>query len=114
MALHGPPAGLFCRAEFVPNMNLGKEGLDAGGNQIHVVIDESATDEVYRFLTKRFENDLPKNSTPLNDLQVDSLELVETLFELEQHTGKIISNYELGCLITLGDLIQFFSEPAKK
>ena len=82
--------------------------------QINTGIDEAATVDVQGFLSMRFQGELPDEATALNDLHLDSLDLVETLFELEQHTGRTLSNLELSSLSTLGDLIRFFSPPARQ
>lgn len=44
----------------------------------------------------------------LKELNLDSLDLIESLFELEQHYGKTLSNAELASLATVGDLIKIF------
>ncbi len=75
---------------------------------------EPATDHIIDRLQRRFQHGLPDDSTALRELCLDSLELVEVLFDLEQHTGRTLSNLELSSLVTLGDLIRFFSHPAEQ
>jgi acyl carrier protein len=47
-------------------------------------------------------------STLLCELQLDSLDLIECLFELEQYYGKTLSNAEVASLATIEDLIEAF------
>ena len=88
--------------------------MDKGSAQLNSGNDVLAADYVNQYLQRRFQNRLPDSSTALSELYNDSLELVEALFDLEQRTGRTLSNLELSSLTTLGDLIRFFSHPAEQ
>ena len=88
--------------------------MDKGSAQLNSGNDVLAADYVNQYLQRRFQNRLPDSSTALSELYIDSLELVEALFDLEQRTGRTLSNLELSSLTTLGDLIRFFSHPAEQ
>jgi acyl carrier protein len=57
------------------------------------------------------QNVATDNSTPLADLGLDSLELIEAVFELEQQQGRSLSNAELAALITVDDFARLFDFP---
>jgi len=46
--------------------------------------------------------------TALSELNLNSLDLIEGLFELENCYGKVLSNAELASLVTVEDLIKVF------
>jgi acyl carrier protein len=52
--------------------------------------------------------------TVLSELNLDSLDLIEGLFELENYYGKTLSNTELASLTTVGDLEKAFCTPANQ
>lgn len=49
--------------------------------------------------------------TALSELDLDSLKLMESLFELENLYGKALSNSELAALKTVEDIVKAFSSP---
>lgn len=49
--------------------------------------------------------------TDLSELDLDSLELMESLFELENLYGKTLSNAELAALTTVEDIVKVFASP---
>jgi len=114
MAVYPTTANILLRSESVLSMHLADRHLRFPRKLLNTDIDEAATVDVQGFLSERFHGELPARTAELSDLHLDSLDLVETLFELEQHTGRTLSNLELSSLSTLGDLIQFFSTPAQK
>ena len=57
------------------------------------------------------QNVATDNSTPLADLGLDSLELIEAVFELEQQQGRSLSNAELAALITVDDFARLLDFP---
>lgn len=69
---------------------------------------EYPTTCVMRCLSKHGGETIFDQKTPLRELNLDSLDLIESLFELEQHYGKTLSNAELMALATVGDLIKAF------
>ncbi len=85
-----------------------------GSVQLTSASSDSASFHVSHHLQRHFRDRIPDSTTSLSELYPDSLELIESLFELEQQTGKTLSNLELKSLKTLGDLIRFFSAPAKR
>lgn len=52
--------------------------------------------------------ELPPSKTRLEELPLDSLELIEMLYHLEQLTGTYLSNTELASLRTVGDVVLTF------
>ncbi len=75
---------------------------------------ESETADVTHLLHKHFPLGVPASTTALSELFTDSLELIEALFELEQHTGRTLSNTELSSLLTVADLTQFFGNSTQQ
>lgn len=69
---------------------------------------EYPTTCVMRCLSKHCGETTLDRRTLLKELKLDSLDLIESLFELEQHYGKTLSNAELAALVTVGDLIKAF------
>ena len=59
-------------------------------------------------LCSRFDGSVPSEATPLSELCLDSLELIEILFELERCSGLSLSNAELDELSNVGDLMRCF------
>lgn len=53
----------------------------------------------------------PCAHTQLSDLPLDSLDLLELLFELEQHSGRTLGNRDLAALGTVGDVMRYFGIP---
>tara|TARA_B110000858_G_scaffold196515_1_gene255518 strand:+ start:24978 stop:25187 length:210 start_codon:yes stop_codon:yes gene_type:complete len=49
--------------------------------------------------------------TALSELDLDSLELMESLFELENLYGKTLSNAEIAALTTVEDIVKAFASP---
>lgn len=49
--------------------------------------------------------------TALSELNLNSLDLIESLFELENRYGKTLSNAELASLATVEDLVAVFCSP---
>ena len=47
-------------------------------------------------------------NTVLSEFNLDSLDLIESLFELENCYGKTLSNAELASLVTVEDLVNVF------
>lgn len=71
-------------------------------------VDANRASYILHCLSVNFEG-VPLNAkTALSELNLDSLELIESLFELENHYGKTLSNAELASLTTVGDLARAF------
>jgi len=49
--------------------------------------------------------------TCLSELNLDSLDLIESLFELENTYGITLTNSELASLVTVEDLVKVFCPP---
>lgn len=67
---------------------------------------------VMQCLSKYCGGEVLSRGLALNELRLDSLDLIESLFELENYYGKSLSNAELASLVTVGDLVSAF-EPAQ-
>lgn len=64
---------------------------------------------VWKCLRKHCDVQIGDESTLLSELHLDSLELIECLFELEQECGIALNNAELASLITVEDLLEVFT-----
>lgn len=64
---------------------------------------------IRRCLRRHCNLQIGDESRLLSDLRLDSLELIECVFELEQECGKTLNNAELAALLTVEDLLQAFS-----
>jgi len=66
---------------------------------------------VNRCLQKYYGEEIPPSSTLISELCLDSLDLIETLFELEQIHDKTLTNFEIASLCTIEDLVRLFAVP---
>ena len=71
----------------------------------------SSRASVVRCLQKYYREDIPHSSTPISELRLDSLDLIEALFELEQIHDRTLSNLEIASLSTIEDLVRVFATP---
>lgn len=72
---------------------------------------DSSHASVNRCLQKYYREEIPPSSTPISELHLDSLDLIETLFELEQIHDKTLTNFEIASLCTIEDLVRLFAVP---
>lgn len=69
---------------------------------------------IWEFLAAHCAEQLVDESKLLSELELDSLQLLECLFELEQRCGRTLTNRELAALTTVADLIEVFtSQPTQ-
>lgn len=64
---------------------------------------------IRRCLRRHCNLQISDESMLLSELQLDSLELIECIFELEQECGKALNNAELAALTTVADLFKAFN-----
>lgn len=77
--------------------------------------DDSPVTHVMRCLRKHCDGEYLDRETLLSDLHLGSLDLIESLFELENIYGKTLSNAELAALLTIGDLAKaFYTSPTEQ
>jgi len=69
---------------------------------------------VFMCLRKHCRGTVPDANTSLSELNLDSLDLIEGIYELENHYGTTLSNAELAKLTTVADLLGAFSTPTKQ
>ena len=72
-------------------------------------IDEHLVTSVRQCLREHCDGAIFDRETILSELNLDSLDLLESLFELETHYGKTLSNAELASLATVKDLVKVFA-----
>ena len=72
---------------------------------------EYPSTKVMQCLHKYGDEAIFDRKTALSELNLDSLDLIESLFELENHFGKTLSNEELASLATVEDIIKVFCSP---
>ena len=72
---------------------------------------DSSHASVNRCLQKYYGEEIPPSSTLISELCLDSLDLIETLFELEQIHDKSLTNFEIASLCTIEDLVRLFAVP---
>ena len=72
-------------------------------------IDEHLVTSVRQCLREHCDGAIFDRETILSELNLDSLDLLESLFELENHYGKTLSNAELASLATVKDLVKVFA-----
>ncbi|MBL4582041.1 MAG: acyl carrier protein [Gammaproteobacteria bacterium] len=63
---------------------------------------------VMKCLAKHCDGKILDQKTALSELNLDSLDLMESLFELENYYGKTLSNAELASLATVEDVVKTF------
>ncbi|MBL4572774.1 MAG: acyl carrier protein [Gammaproteobacteria bacterium] len=63
---------------------------------------------VMQCLAKHCDGEIFDQKIALSELNLDSLDLMESLFELENHYGKTLSNAELASLVTVEDVVKAF------
>jgi len=73
--------------------------------------DEYLDTSVMQCLSKHCDGVSFDRKTALSELDLDSLDLIESLFELENYYGKTLSNAELASLATVEDLVKVFCSP---
>ena len=66
---------------------------------------------VMQCLRKHCDGAIFDGKTALSELNLDSLDLIESFFELENCYGKTLSNAELESLATVDDLVKAFCSP---
>ena len=71
-------------------------------------MNEESVTHVMRCIRKNCSGEILDRESLLSELKLDSLDLIESLFELENHYGKTLSNVELASLITVEDLVRVF------
>jgi len=74
-------------------------------------LDKHPDTSVMQCLRKRCDGATFDRKTALSELNLDSLDLIESLFELENCYGKTLSNAELASLATVEDLVKVFCSP---
>ncbi|MFT7470328.1 MAG: acyl carrier protein [Kiritimatiellia bacterium] len=74
-------------------------------------LDEYPEESVMQCLGKYCDGLSFDRKTELSELNLDSLDVIESLFELENCYGKTLSNAELASLVTVEDLVKAFSSP---
>lgn len=74
-------------------------------------LDEYPDASVMQCLRKHCDGLSLDRKTVLRELDLDSLDLLESLFELENSYGKTLSNAELASLVTVEDLVKIFCSP---
>jgi acyl carrier protein len=74
-------------------------------------LDDYSSTSVMQCLGKHCEVATLDRKTVLSELDLDSLDLIESLFELENCYGKTLSNAELASLETVEDLVKIFCLP---
>ena len=72
-------------------------------------MDEYLVASVMQCLREHCDGAIFDRETTLSELNLDSLDLLESLFELETHYGKTLSNAELASLVTVEDLVKVFA-----
>lgn len=75
------------------------------------IVEEPVT-HVMQCIRERCDEQNLDRDTVLSDLNLDSLDLIESLFELENYYGKTLSNAELAALAKVDDLVKAFSSPS--
>ena len=55
----------------------------------------------------------PDCSSPLAELELDSLSILEVIYELEEHFGFELSESQMKQLTTIDDLVCAFDRPAR-
>ncbi len=71
-------------------------------------LDKHPDTGVMQCLRKHCDGVAFDRKTALSELNLNSLDLIEGLFELENCYGKVLSNAELASLVTVEDLIKVF------
>lgn len=74
-------------------------------------VDEYPATNVMQCLREHCDGAIFDQKTALSDLNLDSLDLIESLFELENCYEKTLSNAELASLATVEDLVKAFCSP---
>lgn len=77
-----------------------------------VRLDECRLTSIMQCLRDHCDGATFDRETALSDLNLDSLDLIESLFELENIYGKTLSNAELASLVTVEDLVKAFATPS--
>lgn len=72
---------------------------------------EAQSRVLFACMREHLGGETPRAHTRLSELQLDSLDLLELLFELEQHSGRTLDNRELAALRTVGDVMRYFGIP---
>ncbi len=75
-------------------------------------VDEGPVTQLIQSLCKYNDGDNFSREMPLSDLNLDSLDLIESLFELENFYEKTLSHTELASLVTVEDLAKVFCPPS--
>jgi len=79
-----------------------------GHSHMDISTDDNSDSFVFLCLSKRCGGHTPDRNTPLKDLDLNSLDLIEGIYELENHYGETLSNAELAKLNTVADLVRAF------
>lgn len=75
-------------------------------------VTEEPVTHIMQCLREHYAGDNLARESLLSDLNLDSLDLIEGLFELENCYGKTLSNTEIAALATVDDLVMAFSSPS--
>ncbi len=77
-------------------------------NDTQSALSQATQSELRSYLRGQFRGSLPDEATLLSELDLESLELIEILFELEQRSGRILTNAEYAALSSVGELMGCF------
>ncbi|PCI75080.1 MAG: hypothetical protein COB20_13640 [SAR86 cluster bacterium] len=109
-------AKLFLSAEIRENISaLETDGIAeyykskiAKISNMSFLLNEQPATYVMQCLRRHCDGATVDRKTALSELNLDSLDLIESLFELENCYGKTLSNAELASLATVEDLVKAF------